>query len=143
MANASRIVTGVWIQQNYRAEDRYYLARDCEEVFNETQSESFVNQIRGQMCADMAGNETQLQTVTYQDSAFSGQSYIFVLDICSNLQGLTGADCQGTAEEQYEMLKQLNLQIKIQTQFFRPDEPEKMTSFFKTFQINLSSHLAN
>lgn len=72
MANASRIVSGMWIQQNYRAEDRYYLARDCEEVFNETHSESFVNQIRGQMCADMAGNETQLQTVTYQDSAFRG-----------------------------------------------------------------------
>ena len=70
MANASRIVTGMWIQQNHRDADRYYLAKDCEQVFNETQSESFRSQIRGQKCADMGGNATSLQTVTYQDAAF-------------------------------------------------------------------------
>ena len=90
----------------------------------------------------MNGEAAKLQSATWTDEEKSGNEFIFVVDVCSNLQDITGAECKGNARSQHHLLKWITLQTKIQTEFFKPAEG-RLSSQFKTFFVNLSSTLAN
>ena len=57
----------------------------------------------------MGESEAELQAITYNQNAFEGRTFIFVVDICSNLQSISGAECEGDAEDQYAVLKNITL----------------------------------
>ena len=45
----------------------------------------------------MKDQEIKLQAATWTDDEKSGNEFIFVVDVCSNLQDITGAECEGNA----------------------------------------------
>ena len=69
----------------------------------------------------MGDNLAELQAMTYTDNSFAGRSYLFVVDICSNLQSKSGQVCYGDKKIEYQALKSITLLTKIATQFFSPE----------------------
>ena len=68
----------------------------------------------------MNGETVNLQANSGTNSNKYGADYSFVLDTCSRLQSLTGAQCAG-ADAEAAALEHLKVTSKVSTEFFDPE----------------------